>query len=125
MIKALVGIIPVFLGFAVLAVWLFWKSKRFEGFGASVFSLFALMNGDAIFDVNHDLENSYYGVSQIFVYIFVSLSTLVILNVFIIIINDGYIESKTRGVDYWLRPPTSENQGKFKYIMYRTTKTNI
>ena len=42
------------------------------------------MNGDAIFDVNHDLENSYYGVSQVFVYIFVSLSTLVILNVFII-----------------------------------------
>jgi len=102
-LMAIVGILPVFIGFGVLGMCIFWRSKRFFGFGASMFSLFALMNGDMIFDSYHDLDTIDYILSQVYLYVFVSISIMVIQNVFIVIIEDGYMISKFRNKNDWLK----------------------
>lgn len=102
-LKALIGTLPVFIGFAVLGMCLFWSSKRFNGLSSAMFSLFALMNGDGISDVNQDLVYISYGFGQVFIYLFCSFSILVILNVFISIIEDGYFISKTRLRNDWIK----------------------
>ena len=101
--KALAGILPVFIGFGLFGMWLFWNSKRFMSFGASVFSLFALMNGDMIFDAYHDLDSINYFWSQIYLYLFIAIAILVIQNVFIAIIEDGYQISKYKEKKDWLK----------------------
>ena len=101
--KALLGIMPVFIGFGVLGMCLFWKSKRFMSLGASMFSLFALMNGDMVFDTMHDLDTIDVIFAQLYLYSFVALSIMVIQNVFIVIIEDGYIISKFKSRNDWLK----------------------
>jgi hypothetical protein len=103
---AVVGMLPVFIGFGLLGMCLFWRSRRFIGFSSSMFCLFALMNGDAMFDTFYDLSNIDFILSQIYLYLFVSLSILVIQNVFIVIIEDGYMISKLRNKNDWLKPET-------------------
>lgn len=58
--KALVGILPVFCGYTFLGITTFWKSKYFQGFAQSQWTLFAIMNGDAIYDIYVDLSGFEY-----------------------------------------------------------------
>lgn len=116
-IKALIGTLPIFIGFAILGMCIFWRSKRFDGLSSSLFSLFALMNGDAIFDVGNDLRTINFALAQLYLYFFISFSILVILNVFIIIIEDGYIISKYRPTNYWAKPTKQPDNGKLNSSM--------
>jgi hypothetical protein len=52
------------------------------------------MNGDSIADFGRDLNSIGYVFGQIYLFLFVTLSILVLLNVFIILIEDGYIAAK-------------------------------
>jgi len=53
--RALVSVIPLFIGFAFLGMALFWESRRFGNFETSCFTLFALMHGDMIWDTYNDI----------------------------------------------------------------------
>ena len=108
--KAMIGIMPVFIGFGILGMCIFWKSKRFMGLGASMFSLFSLMNGDMIFDAYHDLDTIDFILSQVYLYSFIMLSIMVIHNVFIVIIEDGYMIAKFRDRNDWLKTNKNKEQ---------------
>ena len=70
------------------------------------------MNGDMIFDTYNDISTVDYILSQIFLYLFISLSIMVIQNVFIVIIEDGYMISKFRSKNDWLSLKTKrESEG--------------
>lgn len=49
--RTMIGILPFFIGFAFLGLCLFWESSRFSCTSNALFTLFAMMNGDAISDV--------------------------------------------------------------------------
>ena len=100
---ALMGILPLFIGFGLLGMTLFWRSKRFMSFGVSMFSLFSLMNGDIINESYLDLSTVDYFISQLYLYSFIAMSVLVIQNVFIAIITDGYQISKFVDKTDWLK----------------------
>lgn len=102
-LMAFIGVLPIFIGFALLGMSFFWRSKRFFGLGPSLYSLFAIMNGDMIFDSYNDLDTIDYIMSQIFLYTFILTSILVIQNVFISIIADGYMISKFKHRNDWLK----------------------
>jgi hypothetical protein len=115
---AVVGIVPLFIGFALLGMCLFWKTKRFSDIGYSLITLYTLMHGDAMFDVFIDLTLVDYIWSQVYLYLYVTATIIVILNIFIVIIEDGYVVSRTMNKNDWLKPLTyntiqkgqSENQ---------------
>jgi len=92
--KALAGVFPVFIGFGVLGTCIFWRSHRFNSLSTTLFSLFAVMNGDMIFDCWHDIDSIDYFLAQLYLYSFIFISVCVVLNAFIVIIEDGYIMQK-------------------------------
>ena len=73
-IKALTGIMPIFIGFGMLGTSIFWRSYRFQDFNTSMFTLFAVMNGDMIWDAWHDIDTINFLFAQIFLYAFILFS---------------------------------------------------
>ena len=53
--RAIVSVIPVFIGYVFLGMAIFWESRRFATFNVSFYTLFALMFGDMIWDTYNDL----------------------------------------------------------------------
>ena len=69
--KTILGVLPIFIGYAFLGNILFYRSNRFEDMGISMFTLFAVMNGDMIFDTYHDLSGIHFLLAVIYVYSFI------------------------------------------------------
>jgi len=101
--KSLAGIMPIFIGYGLLGTAIFWRSHRFADFSTSMFSLFAVMNGDMIFDTWHDIDTVDYLLAQVYLYTFIFFSIAVILNTFIVIIEDGYIMQKFFARTDWVK----------------------
>ena len=53
--RALISIMPLVIGYAFLGMSLFWESRRFNSFAVSCYTLFALMHGDMIWDTYQDI----------------------------------------------------------------------
>ena len=94
---------PVIIGYGLLGTSLFWRSERFKDFNTSMFTLFASMNGDVIWDTWHDINSIHFLFAQLFLYSFILLSISVIFNVFIVIIEDGYVMQKFFARTDWVR----------------------
>ena len=67
----MVGIIPIFIAFAFLGLCLFWDSTRFKNMNFSLFTLFAAMNGDSLYDIFRDISNFRFLAALIFLVFFV------------------------------------------------------
>lgn len=93
-VKGAIGIFPFFIGCAFMGLCVFSDSYRFSTFDLSMFTLYAMMNGDMIWDTYHDL--SYYSLffSCIYLYCFIFFAISVIQNSFLIAVEDGYLSSK-------------------------------
>eukprot|EP00347_Sterkiella_histriomuscorum_P001498 403371804 len=100
--RAMVGIIPFFVGFAFLGLCLFWETRRFNCPSTAFFTLFAMMNGDSLTEIHSDLSYSKFLIGNLFMYIFVFISICVIQNVFITIVEDGYLSIKYKSSYDWL-----------------------
>jgi hypothetical protein len=50
-LRILVGVIPIFIGFGFLGMSLFWATLEFQSPSDAFFSLFAMMYGDALRDI--------------------------------------------------------------------------
>mmetsp|Transcript_25596 Transcript_25596/g.39374 ORF Transcript_25596/g.39374 Transcript_25596/m.39374 type:complete len:94 (-) Transcript_25596:510-791(-) len=53
--RALISMIPLFIGYAFLGMAIFWELRKFKNFTVSCYTLFALMHGDMLFDTYNDL----------------------------------------------------------------------
>ena len=98
----LISILPVFLGFSFLALCIFWRSERFTNVSDTMFNLFAIINGDSVYDIISDITKVSYFLGQLYGYIFCILFIVVVMNVFISIINEAYISSKMLGQGHWI-----------------------
>jgi len=103
-IKYLVSIMPLFLGFLFCADILFGPySSNFESSGVTGVTLFALLNGDDIHGVFQDLDSAYpYApwVSRFYLFVFTLFWINAILNVFIFIIEDSFHLAKLLSAKY-------------------------
>lgn len=96
------GVLPIFIGYAFLGTIMFYRSNRFGDMGISLFTLFAVMNGDMIFDTYYDLSTIHFIFSIFYIYSFIFIAICVIQNVFVILIEEGFMKSKYAGKHGWV-----------------------
>ena len=91
----LVGVMPVFLGFAYFGVAYFSiGSNLFADVDHASVALFALLNGDVIHDVFDNIFPIAPILSRIYLYTFISLFIYAVLNIFIAIVEDAFFAAK-------------------------------
>jgi hypothetical protein len=100
--RALISMIPLFIGYAFLGMAIFWESRRFSDFTVSCYTLFALMHGDMIWDTYNDLIQIDSIMAQLYLYSYIFISICVIANIFTIIIEEGFMKQKYDNNFSWL-----------------------
>ena len=58
--RTLISSIPILIGYTFLGVCLFWRSNRFSSASGSLVTLYALMNGDMVYDSFYELSYIHY-----------------------------------------------------------------
>ena len=102
-IKVMIGGLPVFVGFVLLGVCLFWPMRGyFDNVPNSAYSLFAVMNGDSVGDVFTGTTMTRLVSGQIFCYIYVILGMCYIQNLNMICVEDCYLTAKYMSNFSWL-----------------------
>ena len=97
-----IGIMPIFIGFTFLGLCLFWNSERFTNVTNVMKALFAIVNGDSVYDIIVDItdKNNFFG--QVYGYLFTILFIVVVMNVFIAIIQEAYVSAKVASQSHWI-----------------------
>ena len=93
-LKTLISVLPVLMGYTFLGIALFWRSNRFQNAAGCLITLYALMSGDMVYDTFQDLTGVHYLLSQLYLYSFVFFSICVIQSLFISVIQDGYVTAQ-------------------------------
>lgn len=102
-ISFLVGVVPVFGGFVFFGLSVFYSCDVFQSTSSASQALFALMNGDSIYDISHQLKGMYFVLGQVYSYTFCVLFIVVVMNVFISIIQEAYVyNGKEKGYEWEL-----------------------
>ena len=69
-LRYLLGVLPIFFGFIFFGLCLFWRSERFVSTSSTMMTLFAVLNGDSVFDVFNDVASVSFFLGQIYCYCF-------------------------------------------------------
>jgi hypothetical protein len=69
-LRYLLGVVPIFLGFLFFGLCMFWRSERFSNTSNSMISLFAILNGDSVMDSFRDLSSFSFLMGQVYIYLF-------------------------------------------------------
>ena len=97
-----IGIMPIFIGFTFLGLCLFWRSERFTNVTDVMKTLFALVNGDSVYDIVSNITDLSYFFGQIYGYSFTILFIVVVMNVFTSIIQEAYVSAKMKAQSHWI-----------------------
>jgi hypothetical protein len=92
--RTMISTLPMMMGYAFFGLAIFWRSNRFSSTAGSLFTLYALMNGDMVYDSFNDIKHINYLIAQIYLYSFIFFSICVISSLFVAVIEDGYITAK-------------------------------
>jgi mucolipin 3 len=95
-LKTLISALPVLMGYTFLGLALFWQSNRFSSAPGCLTTLYSLMFGDMVYDTFHDLSQTNYLSSQLYLYSFVFFSVCVINSLFISVIVDAFNSAKNQ-----------------------------
>jgi len=101
-IRYLIGVTPIFLGYIFLGLCIFWKSERFTDTSNVMMILFSLAQGDSVYDCFKDLSGFHFLIGKIYLYSFCITFIVVVLNIFIAIIEEAYITSKMQSKTHWV-----------------------
>ena len=75
LIRALVGVLPFFIGYAILGQCLFWQyQNRFGNFYLAFMQLFVMMNGDNLVPIHQDLTYVDYLLGNLYLYVYIFFS---------------------------------------------------
>lgn len=69
-LRYLLGVLPIFFGFIFFGLCLFWRSERFSSTSSTMMILFAVLNGDSVFDMFNDLAGVSFFLGQLYSYCF-------------------------------------------------------
>ncbi len=101
-INYLIGVLPLFMGYAFFGKCIFWRSDKFALISDSIAVLYSLMNGDSVYDVFVDLCDKSYFLGCIFCYSFCMFSIVGIINIFLGIIGEAYVSKKEKKYQHWI-----------------------
>ena len=87
-------------------------SERHYNFTRVILSLFGMMNGDSILDVINDITQNSYFLGQIYVYSFNILFICVVINIFVSIIEEAFVNSKLKNQNHWIYSFVKKDQNK-------------
>lgn len=107
-----IGTLPIFISFIVFAVANFPYSERFYSFTRVILSLFGMMNGDSILDIINDLIQNSFFLGQIYIYFFNILFICVVINIFVSIIEEAFVNSKLKNQNHWIYSFVKKEQKK-------------
>ena len=107
-----IGTLPIFISFITFAVANFPYSERFYNFTRVILSLFGMMNGDSILDIINDLTQNSYFLGQIYIYSFNILFICVVINIFVSIIEEAFVNSKLKNQNHWIYSFIKRDQKK-------------
>lgn len=108
-LKVMLGWLPIFIGFALLGVCLFWPFRDyFDSLPNAMFSLYACMNGDSVGDIFTGTTKSRLMLGQIFVYTFTIFSMCILQNINFILVEDSYLTAKYSSSFDWLKNGTQK-----------------
>ena len=102
LIPSIASIMPVFIAFTFLGLMLFWDSERFTCVSDIMKALFAVYVGDSVYDVITDITDKSNFLGQIFGYVFTILFIIVVMNVFVAVIQEGFMKTKFDNRSYWI-----------------------
>ena len=97
-INYLIGVLPLFIGYAFFGKCVFWKSDRFALISDSIAVLYSLM----VYDIFVDLCDKSYFFGCIFCYSFCMFSICGIINIFLGIIGEAYVSKKEKKYQHWI-----------------------
>jgi len=104
--KALISVLPLFFGYTLLGMSIFWESMRFRNLSSSAFTLLAVMCGDMICETWIDILQIDRSLTYVYLYSFSFMAVAVVSNIFTIIIEEGFMRQKYEHDFNWL----SKNQ---------------
>lgn len=94
-IKIMAGIAPIFIGYILLAMCIFWNDRDFfSGFSDTAYTFFSMMNGDSILVTFMYTTRKNPVIGQLMVYSFVFMSICVWQNMNLVIVEDSYLNVK-------------------------------
>jgi uncharacterized membrane protein (DUF106 family) len=97
-------------------------SERHYNFTRVILSLFGMMNGDSILDVINDITQNSYFLGQIYVYSFNILFICVVINIFVSIIEEAFVNSKLKNQNHWIYSFVKKDQNKKEEEGMRVTR---
>ena len=102
-VKVMIGGLPIFIGFVLLGVCLFWPFRgHFDSVSNSAFTLFGMMNGDNVGEYFSGTSLTRLVSGQIFCYAYVILGMCYIQNLNMICVEDCYLTAKYMSNFSWL-----------------------
>lgn len=117
-----IGTLPIFISFIIFAIANFPYSERFYNFTRVILALFGMMNGDAILDIINDLIQNSYFLGQIYIYFFNILFICVVINIFVSIIEEAFVNSKLKNQNHWIYSFVKKEQNKKEEEGMRATR---
>eukprot|EP00347_Sterkiella_histriomuscorum_P022333 403330850 len=103
-------VLPLYIGAVLLFTALFQNSNRFQSFSQSAMHLYSMINGDELQDSFRDLAAVDLLLGLFFAYTYVFVGYAVIVNMFIAIIEDGFLSTKYKSRFAWLKNKQSNNK---------------
>ena len=98
----IVGVLPAFLGYAILGKCIFWRSEFFATLTNAIASLYALMNGDSVYFIFDDLIKNHYFFGTIYCYSFCIMFIVIVMNIFLSIVGEAFVTKKEKKYKHWI-----------------------
>ena len=98
----LIGVLPAFLGYAILGKCIFWRSEFFSTLTNAIASLYALMNGDSVYFIFDDLIKNHYFFGTIYCYSFCIMFIVIVMNIFLGIVGEAFVTKKEKKYKHWI-----------------------
>jgi len=111
-IKIMAGIAPIFIGYVLLAMSLFWNDRAFfSSFSDTAYTFFSMMNGDSILVTFAYTTRKNSILGQLMTYSFVFMAICVWQNMNLVIVEDSYLNVKYKTGYSWLTGGEEEELG--------------
>ena len=101
-VNYLIGVLPAFIGYAILGKCIFWRSEFFATLTSAIASLYALMNGDSVYFIFDDLIKNHYFLGTIYCYSFCIIFIVIVQNVFLGIVGEAFVTKKEKKYKQWI-----------------------
>lgn len=98
----IIGVLPAFMGYAILGKCIFWRSEFFATLTNAIATLYALMNGDSVYFIFDDLIKNHYFFGTLYCYSFCIMFIVIVMNIFLGIIGEAFVTKKEKKYKHWI-----------------------